>query len=62
MLEVSNVNTFYGKAQALWDVSLKIDKAEIVGLIGANGAGKTTLLNTISGLICPSFRQCEVPW
>jgi branched-chain amino acid transport system ATP-binding protein len=54
MLEVSNVNTFYGKAQALWDVSLKIDKAEIVGLIGANGAGKTTLLNTISGLICPA--------
>jgi branched-chain amino acid transport system ATP-binding protein len=54
MLEVSNVNTFYGKAQALWDVSLKIDKAEIVGLIGANGAGKTTLLNTISGLISPA--------
>jgi branched-chain amino acid transport system ATP-binding protein len=54
MLEVSNINTFYGKAQALWDVSLKIDKAEIVALIGANGAGKTTLLNTISGLICPA--------
>ena len=53
MLEVRNINTFYGKAQALWDVSLKIDKAEIVALIGANGAGKTTLLNTISGLICP---------
>jgi branched-chain amino acid transport system ATP-binding protein len=54
MLEVSNINTFYGKAQALWDVSLKIDKTEIVALIGANGAGKTTLLNTISGVLSPA--------
>jgi branched-chain amino acid transport system ATP-binding protein len=54
MLEISKVNTFYGKAQALWDVSLNIEKAEIVALIGANGAGKTTLLNTISGLITPA--------
>jgi branched-chain amino acid transport system ATP-binding protein len=54
MLEISKIDTFYGKAQALWDVSLKIEEAEIVALIGANGAGKTTLLNTISGLICPA--------
>lgn len=54
MLEVNNVNIFYGKVQALWDVSLKIDKAEIVALLGANGAGKTTLLNTISGLLRPA--------
>jgi branched-chain amino acid transport system ATP-binding protein len=54
MLEISKVSTFYGKAQALWNVSLNIEKAEIVALIGANGAGKTTLLNTISGLITPA--------
>ena len=50
MLEASNIDTFYGRIQALWDVSLTIDEAEIVALVGANGAGKTTLLNTISGL------------
>jgi len=54
MLEVSNIDTFYGKVQALWSVSLRVDEAEIVALIGANGAGKTTLLNTISGLLFPA--------
>ena len=54
MLEVSNIDTFYGKIQALWDVSLRIDESEIVALVGANGAGKTTLLNTISGLLRPA--------
>jgi len=53
MLEINNLNTFYGKVQALWDISLKIDKAEIVALVGANGAGKSTLLNTISGVVHP---------
>jgi branched-chain amino acid transport system ATP-binding protein len=59
MLDVSNVDTFYGKIQALWGVSLTIDEAEIVALVGANGAGKTTLLNTISGLLRPASGSIE---
>ncbi len=59
MLEVSNINTFYGKIQALWGVSLNIDEAEIVALIGANGAGKTTLLKTISGMLRPTSGSIE---
>lgn len=53
MLEFNNISTFYGKTQALWDVSLEINEGEIVALVGSNGAGKTTLLNTLSGLIHP---------
>jgi branched-chain amino acid transport system ATP-binding protein len=54
MLEMCNLNALYGKVQALWDVCLQIDKAEIVALVGSNGAGKTTLLNTVSGLLHPA--------
>jgi len=59
MLKVNKVDTFYGKSQALWDVSLDIKEAEIVALIGANGAGKTTLLNTISGVLVPTSGTVE---
>ena len=51
MLEIKNLNVHYGVIHALKDVSLTVDKGEIVTLIGANGAGKTTTLRTISGLI-----------
>jgi branched-chain amino acid transport system ATP-binding protein len=54
MLEISSLNTLYGKVQALWDVCLQVNEAEIVALVGSNGAGKTTLLSTISGLLRPA--------
>lgn len=53
MLEIEKLNCFYGNIQALWDVSMNIEQAEIVALLGANGAGKTTLLNSITGLVTP---------
>ena len=59
MLEISNLNVFYGKSQALRDVSLKVNEKEIVALVGTNGAGKTTLLNTISGLLRPASGSVE---
>ncbi|MFH1123561.1 MAG: ABC transporter ATP-binding protein [Pseudomonadota bacterium] len=53
MLEVEHINTYYGHIHALKDLSLQVDKGEIVTLIGANGAGKSTTLNTVSGLLRP---------
>lgn len=59
MLEVSNLDVFYGKSQALRDISLRVNEGEILALVGANGAGKTTLLNTISGLLRPASGHVE---
>lgn len=50
MLRLKNISTYYGKVQALKNISLHLAEGEIVTLIGANGAGKTTILNTISGV------------
>ncbi len=59
LLEINNLTVSYGAITALTDVSLQIDRGEIVTLIGANGAGKTTLLRAISGLLrCRSGRIC----
>ena len=54
MLEVKDLNVFYGAIHALKGVSLSVGEGELVSLIGANGAGKTTTLHTISGLITAS--------
>ncbi len=51
MLEVKDLNVYYGAIHALKGVNFHVDKGEIVTLIGANGAGKSTTLNTISGLL-----------
>ena len=50
MLEISGIDTFYGETQALFGVSLGVDRGEVVALLGANGAGKTTTLRSILGL------------
>lgn len=50
LLEVTDIEVFYGQVQALRSLSLGVDRGEIVALIGANGAGKTTTLKTLSGL------------
>lgn len=50
-LEVNDLSVYYGMIQALKGISFKVEKGEIVALIGANGAGKTTTLHTLSGLI-----------
>ena len=54
MLALQGLRSGYGKIEVLHDVSLSIERGQIVTLIGANGAGKTTLLKTISGLIRPT--------
>jgi branched-chain amino acid transport system ATP-binding protein len=54
MLVVDTIDVFYGKIQALKDVSVKVDKGNVVSLLGANGAGKTTLFNAISGFVPPA--------
>ena len=53
LLEIKNLESFYGPIMAIRGVSLKVDKGQIVTVLGANGAGKSTLLKTISGIMDP---------
>ena len=53
MLELRQIDTFYGNIQALYGVSLSVEAGEIITLIGANGAGKSTTLMSISGITSP---------
>lgn len=51
MLQVENLQVFYGVIQAIKGISFEVNEGEIVALIGANGAGKTTILHTVTGLV-----------
>jgi len=53
ILEVNEINTFYGTSHILFDVSLSVDRGEVVCLLGRNGAGKTTTMRSIMGLTPP---------
>lgn len=54
LLEIENLNSGYGDINVLSNISLNIEKGEIIALVGSNGAGKSTLLKTISGLLTPT--------
>ena len=60
LLELRNVETYYGPVMAIRGVSLEIRKGQIVALLGANGAGKTTVLKTISGAMDPQKGSIEL--
>lgn len=60
LLEVDQIETYYGNIRALKGVSLTVDRGEIVSLIGSNGAGKTTTLRTISGMLKPRTGQVRL--
>ena len=51
MLEIKNLNVFYGKVHVLKDISLRLEDGQCITLLGSNGAGKSTLINAISGLV-----------
>ena len=59
MLNLQNLNVYYGVIQALHDVSLEVREGEIVTLIGSNGAGKSTTLMTLSGILTPQSGRIE---
>ena len=51
LLDIKNIDVLYEDFQVIWDVSINVDKAEMVALLGPNGSGKSTILNTISNLV-----------
>lgn len=59
LLKVTEIETFYGKIQALKGVSLEVEQGKIVTILGANGAGKSTTMKTIAGLIKPKNGKIE---
>ncbi|MGR3636585.1 MAG: ABC transporter ATP-binding protein [Shimia sp.] len=57
LLDIKNIESFYGPIMAIRGVSLKVEKGQVVTVLGANGAGKSTLLKTISGIMDPEKGQ-----
>ena len=59
LLKVTDLNVFYGDAQALWDISFHVEEGEVYSIIGSNGAGKSTILKSLAGVVRPSSGQIE---
>src|SRR5690242_21572515 len=53
LLEASGLNSYYGDSHILFDVSLRVEKSEVVALLGRNGAGKSTTLKSLMGVVTP---------
>jgi len=53
LLEVSGLNSYYGDSHILFDVALRVDRHEVVALLGRNGAGKSTTLRSLMGVVAP---------
>ena len=53
MLEIKDIEVYYGMIQAIKGISFEVNEGEVIALIGANGAGKTTILHTVTGLLSP---------
>jgi branched-chain amino acid transport system ATP-binding protein len=60
ILEVDNINVYYGNIRALHGITFNVEEGKIITLIGANGAGKTTTLNSISGILAPRQGMVKV--
>ena len=59
LLDVKNIDVLYDDFQVIWDVSINVNKAEMVALLGPNGSGKSTVLNTCLVYTSPSPRDVE---
>jgi len=53
MLELADIHTYYGRSQALWGISLRVERGSVVGILGRNGMGKTTIIHSIIGFTPP---------
>ena len=60
MIQIKNLNKYYGDFQALKNINLEIKKGEIVGLLGPNGAGKTTLMKILTGCLTADEGECFI--
>ena len=60
LLEVRGLNSYYGDSHILFDVSLRVERNEVVALLGRNGAGKSTTLKSLMGVVTPRTRHSDV--